>query len=73
MSNPQLNRGCVVIFSRDESMAVERFICRVGFEEARLRLGVSARMLETARDEGRVERRTKAKILEALAREEATA
>lgn len=58
------------VLSREESMRVQRYIARVGFGAAAQRLAVGSETLEAARDQGRMLRKTRDRLFEALTREE---
>lgn len=69
---PQQNRASIVILSDEETVRVRAFIKRCGFlYVAKARLGVADSTMEAARDFGRMQRITRERLLEALAREEA--
>lgn len=66
MSNPQTLRPCIVVMSRFDSMRIDQYISRVGHRVAAKTLGVSRATLESARDEGRMQRATRDRILDNL-------
>ena len=66
-----LNPG-ITVFTFEESRRVDRFIMTVpNLRVARARLGIGEHTLDAARDQGRMQAATKAKVLAALDREEA--
>ena len=67
----QYLRSNVIALSEAESVRVRRFVARVGnLETARRRLGIGDQTMEAARDCGRMQRSTRARLLAALEREE---
>lgn len=71
MSNPQQFRPDMVILSDEETARVVAFVTRVGkMGEARKRLGLSPHTFDAARGFGRMRVRTRARVLDALEREE---
>ncbi len=70
---PQQNRSCAVILSDAETARVQQFVVRCGkVVIAQRRLGLGRLVLDNARDYGRMQATTRDRVLEALAREEAT-
>ncbi len=73
-TGPRQLRSCVVILSEAETSRVNRFIVSVGtLGGARRRLGVGEDSLDAARYFGRMESKTRERLLAALDREEAVA
>lgn len=68
---PQQNRSSLHVFTREESLRVKRYIGRVGMRTAVERLGTSEITLESARDQGRMQKKTRDRIIEALDKIEA--
>lgn len=68
---PQQNRPSLCVFTREESLRVKRYIGRVGMRVAVERLGTSEITLESARDQGRMQKKTRDRIIEALDKIEA--
>jgi hypothetical protein len=73
-TGPRQLRSCICTFSEEESARVRCLIAKLGTVRAALRvLGVSKSTLDAARDCGRIERKTRDRLLETLARAEAAA
>jgi hypothetical protein len=70
MGYAQQNRPNLCVFTREESIRVQRYISRVGMRTAVERLRVGQITLEAARAMGRMQNKTRDRILEALAKEE---
>lgn len=66
MSHPQTNRSCTVVVSREESVRFDRLVHRVGKKKAAVLLGTSDTLLEAACDQGRMMKKTHARLLAAL-------
>jgi hypothetical protein len=74
MSNPKYLIRSVVALTEAESLRVRRFCVRIGnIERARLRLGIGHQTMDAARDCGRMQVKTRNRLLDALDREEAAA
>lgn len=68
---PQQNRASIITLSEEETARVRRFVIACGaVGVAKKRLGIGDSTLEAARDFGRMQRTTRVRLLEALAREE---
>lgn len=70
MGTPKQYPPNLVVFTREESLRVERYIARVGLGNAAKLLHVGEVTLDAARDQGRLQRKTHDRLFEALEREE---
>ncbi len=69
MSSPQQLRPCVCVLSEAETVRVTRFIASVGtLCGARKALGLSAHTFDAARAFGRMQKTTRARLLDTLDR-----
>jgi hypothetical protein len=74
MSNPRYLSANLCILTEAETARVLRFIVRTGnINRARKRLGIGEQTLDAARDCGRMQVVTRARLIAALDREEAVA
>ncbi len=68
---PRVINPAIVHFTREESLRVDRYVVRVGGTRiAQRRLGVGEHTLDAAREEGRMQRKTRDRLLAALEFEE---
>ena len=72
-SGAQHLRACTVVLSDAEALRVKRFAALHGVRGAAKLLGISQETFFMARDQGRMMKATRERIIEALEREEGSA